>query len=174
MAGRLSGRPDQSRIGGMMGHFKDATLQFDSFPAHVILDCEEIFWKTRAAITRITSDATIDWDAFFQQLFQGVTPLERRWPPQRSMDDLTLQEISSEMANGDLLFENNTLNAMQRDLLQKVIFATGLQLKEKLLYDQGYFLGHFPYSFRTMISDGCLFFSKNESIYDSQVCNFGY
>lgn len=169
-----------------MGYYKRGADEFNSMPEHVILDFEQIFWKLRRDVTLITP-MTVDWDAFFQQFFAGVAALDRGIVdafdrPFHAMysnahfNDRTLVQVIQEMVYGDALFENNTLSEIHgaQSTLERVFMAAGLKMKEHLLDLLAYRRGHFPYSYRTMISDGCLLFSKNESIYDTPILDSQY
>jgi hypothetical protein len=154
-------------------------LSVKNFPPHLILGCEDIFYSMRAEVNMITRGVEVDWDAFFDQIFDCLVHLERKFPPSAN-DEQRLRERVEEMTYGDLLFESPgfekdlELSTAWRARLYSVILHSALRIKERLLELGAYHQGVFPYTYRTMISDGCLFFSKNESIYDSQVLDPGF
>lgn len=156
-----------------MGGFKDYHQEFQHMPDRIVLDFEDIFWKLRAQISRITT-MTVDWDAVFQQLFQGVCLLEdqnQNYWVTYSLRDGSLRDIIQDMVYSDSMFEVNNLRftpGAQHEL-ERALLSASLKMKEQLLFLNAYRFGKFPYSYRTMITDGCLLFSKNESIYDTPV-----
>jgi hypothetical protein len=137
-----------------------------TFPSRVILDCEAEFWNLRAEISKLTS-MTVDWDAFFEILFDRLQQLGKHSPISQ-YDGQELREMAEEMAYGDLLFGNNVLSETHggRARLYTLILATALRIKEEMLLSGAYYRGRFPYLYTTMLSDGCLLFSKNERCYD--------
>lgn len=158
-----------------MGAHKDYHVEFETMPDKIILDFEEIFWKLRCDVSTITR-MIVDWDAALQQLFQGICLLEHHplsYPGEGVVfrNSETLHEVIQEMVYGDALFEVNTLASIPgaQPHLERVLLTASLKMKEQLLFLNAYRFGKFPYSFRTMITDGCLLFSKNESIYDSPI-----
>lgn len=156
-----------------MGHLKRAQLEFQGFPDSMILDFEDIFWRLRADVTRIYQK-DVDWDLFFSIIMDGVCQLDRYLfdSPFRK-DHHSLVEQALEIANGDQVFPD-LYDAVKMEALYRVIYRAGLEMKERLMALVAYHMGVFPYTFRTMISDGCLFFSKNESIYDPRVFDSGF
>jgi hypothetical protein len=153
-------------------------VSVSQFPQHLILDVEEIFWKLRADIMSTTGGMSIDWDAFFDQLFEALVMMNPSpWPPSLSYSDRALRAVVEEMAYGDTLFENShglTYYTGARARLFNVIYRGALLIKERLLELGAYHLGYFPYTYQAMLSDGCLYFSKNESIYDPNDLDIGH
>ncbi len=137
-----------------------------TLPQFVILDCEGVFSKLHADIGRLTG-MMLDWDAFFSQVFD--LPHIKTHRRITGIWNGGLREEVHEMAFSDVLFEHHTLTRFQQVELETVIYRAALHIKNYLLDLDAYHLGVFPYTFRTTISDGCLLFSKNEHIYDSNV-----
>lgn len=153
-----------------MGHHKQAMLEFDHFPSDVILDIEDIYWRLRRDVSVIWPQP-VDWDLFFSVLFpKALCKVDRyiahAWT---GRDHGTLKECAQEISVGEYGIFEGIYEPNQSSALEKVIYRAGLEIKERLLDLVAYHRGVFPYTFRTMISDGCLFFSKNESIYDPRI-----
>lgn len=158
-------------------------LTVSEFPQFVLLDVADIFFALRAEVSMTTRGAEVDWDAFFDQLFERLIFVERRLsnyintpaPPESPWSDhYELRQLVEQMAYGDILFEKHQFEDRMRARLYSVILSAALHIKERMMQFGAYHNGVFPYSYRTMISDGCLYFSKNESIYDSPVSDSGY
>lgn len=155
-----------------MGHLKRAHLEFQGYPDNLILDFEDIFWKMRRDVSLVWPHA-VDWDEVLTILFQGVSVLENTARVETYPDHQTLFQNATDIAHSDSIFPG-LYDPYKMDELYRVFKRAGLELKERLLILMAYQLGVFPYTFRTMISDGCLFFSKNESIYDTRVFDSGF
>jgi len=141
---------------------------YTQFPEHLILDFEDIFWRMRRDVSMIYPHE-VDWDLLFSRMFSGLQRLEqRRLAYSGWLENQDLIEQVLDIANGDEIFPDLfDVNKMER--LYRVLKRAGLEIKERLLTLMAYHRGVFPYTYRTMISDGCLFFSRNESIYDTRV-----
>jgi hypothetical protein len=158
----------------MMGSHKQALLEFQHFPEHVILDLEDIFWRLRCDVARIWP-MDIDWDLFFQVMFDGISRLEHYLNPNAfNVNHATLKDCALNIARGEFGVFEDIYDPDKIDLLEKIIYRAGLEIKDRLTTLVAYHRGVFPYTYRTMISDGCLFFSKNESIYDTRVPDLGF
>ena len=154
-----------------MGHHKRAMLEFERFPENVILDIEDIFWRMRRDIAFVWR-YPVDWDLFFSVLFpEALCDVDRYVAGSWNRDHQNLHECAMDVARGEHGVFEGIYESSQIDALEKIIYRAGLEIKERLLALVAYHRGIFPYTFRTMISDGCLFFSKNESIYDSRIPN---
>lgn len=138
------------------------------FPECLILDFEDIFWRMRRDVSMIYP-YEVDWDLLFSRMFSGLGQLEQRRLYYGSwLENQDLIEQVLDIANGDEIFPD-LFDVNKMDNLYRVLKRGGLEIKERLLTLMAYHHGVFPYTYRTMISDGCLFFSKNESIYDTRV-----
>lgn len=134
-------------------------------PSRMILDFEDIYWGLRADISRNTQ-MTVDWDAFFSQLFEQLMALPCYNFAGEVWGEDELRALVNQMAYGDLVFENNVLTPDQRSRVYTAILKAALLIKERLLILGAYHRGRFPYLFTTMINDGCLLFSKNDRCYE--------
>lgn len=152
-----------------MGHYKQAWLEFQEFPEQVILDLEDIFWRLRRDVSMLWTQP-VDWDLFFSVLFpEALVNVDRWLHASWNRDHQHLHDCAVNMACGEYGIFEGIYEPTIMDALEKIIYRAGLEIKERLMCMMAYHRGVFPYTFRTMISDGCLFFSKNESIYDSRI-----
>lgn len=135
-----------------------------NFPERIILDLEDVFWPLRMEVHQVTQGATVDWDAFFDQLFGKLRSLPsfNQTMYRTGMEHDELRQLAEEMAYGDLLIANMPPGFGLQARLYALLMRAFLLVKEQMLITGAYYQGHFPYFYTTMVTDGCLLFSRDD------------